>query len=108
MLIFFERAAQRLLPRRDTLRIVGFISLGGLLEALWVREGLHQLLYFIGITWSLGLTLLIPIYLSTDHRPSWIRRASEIVRSTMVFFTALWYVILIIISISIVIKLIIA
>jgi hypothetical protein len=106
LLRFYEKLARRLLSRQTLLRVIGFISLGGLLEALWVHQGLHQLFYFIGITWAFGLSLLIPIYLVDEEGNSWIRQSSEIVGQTMAFFTTLWYIILTIISVAIIIKLI--
>jgi len=105
VLTFFEQMAMRVAPHRNILRVVGLVSLGGLIEALWLRAGLHQLFYFVLIAWTLGLTLLIPIYMPEHGRQSWARRASEIISNTMAFFTALWYVILIILTIAIVIKL---
>lgn len=105
LVIFFETMAQRIVPRRRSMMIVGLISVGGLLEALWLKAGLHQLFYFVLITWTLGLNLLIPIYLGEHGTQSWVRRASEIIRNSMAFFTATWYVILIMLTVGIVIKL---
>ncbi|MCB1615569.1 MAG: hypothetical protein KDI30_06105 [Pseudomonadales bacterium] len=105
LLLFYEELAEWLMPYRSLLRALGFMALGGMIESIWQGAGLHQLFYFIGVTWTFGLTVLCRLYASETSEPNWIRRSSDIIQSSMAFFTTAWYVILIIVSIAIIVKL---